>query len=153
MTRVDFYVLEDTADQARERFACRLVEKAWRLQHKIYLHAASAQDAQRVDQLLWTFRDGSFVPHALDTGGLDGELDGTLAAATPVRIGSGADPAFDADLLVNLDREVPLFFSRFERVAEIVAGEDDKAAARERFRFYRDRGYTLEYHQIGGQRT
>ena len=149
MTRVDFYVLDDKAEGARERFACRLVEKAWRLKHKIYLHAASAQDAQHLDQLLWTFRDGSFVPHALESGA----LDGALAAATPVRIGSGPEPAFDADLLVNLDREVPLFFSRFERVAEIVAGEDDKAAARERFRFYRDRGYALEHHQIGGQRT
>ena len=151
MTRVDFYVLGDTADQARERFACRLVEKAWRLKHKIYLHAASSQDAQRVDQLLWTFRDGSFVPHALESG----ELDGALAAATPVRIGTGPEPAFDADLLVNLDHEVPLFFSRFERVAEIVAGEDDKAkaAAPERFRFSRDRVNTLEYHQIGMQRT
>lgn len=149
MTRVDFYVLEDAADRARERFACRLVEKAWRLQHKIYLHAASAQEAQRVDELLWTFRDGSFVPHALESV----ELDDALAKATPVRIGAGKEPGFDADLLINLDRAVPLFFSRFERVAEIVAGEDDKAAARERFRFYRDRGYTLEYHQIGVQRT
>lgn len=147
MTRVDFYVLEDTADQARERFACRLVEKAWRLKHKIYLHAASQEDAQRVDHLLWTFRDGSFVPHAVACG----ELDEALAAVTPVHIGCGAEPRLDADLLINLDREVPLFFSRFERVAEIVAGEDGKAAARERFRFYRDRGYALEHHRIGGQ--
>lgn len=149
MTRVDFYVLDDATDLARERFACRLVEKAWRLKHKIYLHAASPEDAQRVDQLLWTFRDGSFVPHTVHSG----EVDEPLAAATPVHIGSGAEPRFEADLLVNLDREVPLFFSRFERVAEIVAGEDGKTAARERFRFYRDRGYTLEHHKIGAQRT
>jgi DNA polymerase-3 subunit chi len=150
MTRVDFYVLDDQAGQARELFACRLVEKAFRLKHRIYLHAASAQEAQRVDRLLWTFSDGSFVPHAMDSG----ELEDDLAAATPVRIGAGSEPRFEAELLVNLDREVPLFFSRFDRVAEIVGGgAEEKAAARERFRFYRDRGYALETHAIGARQT
>lgn len=149
MTRVDFYVLDDGAEQARERFACRLVEKAWRLKHKIYLHARSAEEAERLDQLLWTFSDRSFVPHVLDTP----ELAPELAAATPIRIGTGDEAGFEAELLVNLDAEVPLFFSRFERVAEIVGGDDEhRAAARERFRFYRDRGYAMETHKIGGGR-
>jgi DNA polymerase III subunit chi len=148
MTRVDFYVLDDAAGQARERFACRLVEKAWRLQHTVYLHAASAGEAQRLDDLLWTFRDGSFLPHVLDEPG----LDAGLAAATPVRIGASPEPAFEADILVNLDHAVPLFFSRFERVAEIVSGDDEaRGRARDRFRFYRDRGYVLETHRIPGQ--
>ena len=150
MTRVDFYVLDDPAAQARERFACRLVEKAFRLKHRIYLHTASEQEALGVDRLLWTFSEGSFVPHAVDSDGLDAEL----GRATPVRIGAGSEPRFEAELLVNLDHAVPLFFSRFERVAEIVgAGPEEKAAARERFRFYRDRGYALETHAIGAQRA
>jgi DNA polymerase III subunit chi len=146
MTRVDFYVLEETADTARERFACRLAEKAWRLKHAVYLHAASDTEAQRLDALLWTFSDRSFVPHVLESA----ELDAELAAATPVRIGAGAAPSFEAELLINLDFEVPDFFSRFERVAEIVGGDDaQRARARERFRYYRDRGYALETHPIG----
>jgi DNA polymerase III subunit chi len=146
MTRVDFYVLDDGGAQARERFACRLVEKAWRLKHSIYLHAASPAEAAQLDKLLWTFSDRSFLPHVLDGP----DLDPALAAATPVRVGAGRKPAFEAELLVNLDNEVPVFFSRFERVAEIVGGDDSqRAAARERFRFYRDRGYALETHRIG----
>lgn len=146
MTRVDFYVLEDDAGQARERFACRLAEKAWRLKHSIYLHAASPREAERLDALLWTFSDRSFLPHVLDGP----DLDPALAAATPVRVGTGPDPAFEAQLLVNLDGEVPLFFSRFERVAEIIAGDDaQRAQGRERFRFYRDRGYALATHKLG----
>lgn len=146
MTRVDFYVLEDDAEQAREHFACRLAEKAWRMKHTIYLHAASPREAERLDALLWTFSDGSFLPHVLEKPG----LDPALAAATPVRVGAGPEPAFDAQLLVNLDGEVPLFFSRFERVAEIIAGgEQQRALGRERFRFYRDRGYTLATHKLG----
>lgn len=146
MTRVDFYVLEDGAGSARERFACRLVEKAWRLKHTIYLHTASAAEAQRLDGLLWTYSDQAFLPHVLQGPG----LDPALAAATPVRVGTGPEPGFEAQVLVNLDHDVPLFFSRFERVAEIVAGDEaGRAVARERFRFYRDRGYALETHRIG----
>lgn len=145
MTRVDFYVLEDDAELARERFACRLVDKAWRLKHTVYLHAASAAGAQQLDRLMWTWSDRSFLPHVLDAP----DLDPGLAAATPVRIGAGAEPGFEAEILVNLDREVPTFFSRFDRVAEIVGGgADERALARDRFRFYRDRGYTIETHQI-----
>lgn len=148
MTRVDFYVLGERAAQARELFACRLTEKAWRLKHRVYLHAASGEAAREVDQLLWTFRDGSFVPHALED-----EAGEAAADRAPVRIGAGGEPRFEAELLINLGHEVPLFFSRFDRVAEIVAGTDEeKAAARERFRFYRDRGYALETHQIGAAR-
>jgi DNA polymerase III subunit chi len=147
MTRVDFYVLEDDARQARDRFACRLVEKAWRLKNTVYLHAASPAEAQRLDELMWTWSDGSFLPHVLESP----DLDARLAAATPIRIGSGTTSGFDAGLLVNLDRKVPLFFSRFERVAEIVGGDTaERDSARERFRFYRDRGYALETHRIGG---
>lgn len=145
MTRVDFYVLEDSAAQARERFACRLTEKAWRLKHSVYVFAASPAEAQRLDSLLWTFNDRSFLPHVLDAP----DLDPALAAATRVRVGAG-EPSCDAELLVNLGSDVPLFFSRFERVAEIVGGDDaQRALARERFRFYRDRGYAMETHQIG----
>jgi DNA polymerase III subunit chi len=148
MTRVDFYVLEDQAAQARERFACRLVEKAWRLKHTVYLHAATAEAAQKLDGLLWTFSDRSFLPHVLEGP----DLDEALAAATPVRVGTGAEPGFDAELLVNLDEAVPLFFSRFDRVAEIVGGSaEQRTVARDRFRFYRDRGYALETHRIGSR--
>jgi DNA polymerase III subunit chi len=147
MTRIDFYVLEDAAAQARERFACRLVEKAWRLKHSVYLHAPTSEEAGRLDTLLWTYSEGSFLPHVLDTPGLDPDI----AAASPIRVGAG-EPDFEAQLLVNLDGAVPLFFSRFERVAEIVGADDtQRTLARDRFRFYRDRGYTLETHRIGSR--
>ncbi len=146
MTRVDFYVLEDAGEAARERFACRLAEKAYRLENRVFVHAGSSAAARRMDSLLWTFRDASFVPHVLDGP----ELEPALAGATPVRIGAGDEPDFEAELLVNLADEVPLFFSRFDRVAEIVpADAEARAAMRERYRFYRDRGYDMETHKIG----
>jgi DNA polymerase-3 subunit chi len=143
VTRVDFYVLGEAASGDGQRTACRIAEKAYRLGQKIYVHTSSPQSAAFLDDFLWTFRDGSFVPHAL--------AGSEAATISPVIIGQGQDPdPAHRDLLINLADEVPLFFSRFERVAEIVAGDEStRKMARERFRFYRDRGYPLNTHELG----
>lgn len=111
--------------------------------HRIYLHTASDAETRRLDELLWTFRDGSFVPHLP----VATPSDEPQAEDTPVHVGSGEEPGQHSDLLINLADEVPLFFSRFERVAEIVAA-DARESARERFRFYRERGYSMETHTL-----
>ena len=54
-----------------------------------------------------------------------------------------------SDVLVNLTDTVPLFFSRFERVVELIGATDgERALGRERYRFYRDRGYPLQTHHL-----
>ena len=138
MTHIDFYILASSQPQGRERLACRLAEKVYRLGHRLYIHTADAAQSQLVDELLWTFRPGSFVPHELRGGD-----------AAPVCIGHDAESGEDAEVLINLSQEVPLFFSRYERVAEIVdPSPEHRPPGRARFRFYRDRGYTLKTHDI-----
>ena len=145
MTRIDFYVTGDDNEQARPRIACRLAAKAFSLGRVVHLNAASQSEAVTLDKLLWVFRDGSFVPHALAG---DAILDGALGPA-PVVVGSGAAPVDACDLLINLGTDVPEFFSRIDRVAEIIdAHPDRRALGRERFRFYRDRGYEIETHKL-----
>lgn len=139
MTEIDFYVLATAAPGSREQLACRLAEKAYGLGHDIFIHAADAGQASALDELLWTFRDGSFLPH-----GLVGEEE-----RAPVLIGSGGEPAKIPYLLINLAGDVPPFFSRFERVAEVINDEASiRDAGRERFRFYRERGYSLKTHKL-----
>lgn len=141
MTRIDFYVLGKAEAGGAEALACRLTEKIYKLGHSIYVHTGSEEQAQRVDALLWTFRAGSFVPHARrgDAG----------QEQVPVLIGSNAEPDAHNQVLVNLAPEVPNFFSRFERVAEVVTADPDhRAQAREKFRFYRDRGYEMQTHNL-----
>jgi len=141
MTRVDFYLLGNGGD-SRELFACRLTEKAWRLGHRVYLFVPDAPAALELDELLWTFSQGSFVPHAVYRNPSDAE-------ANPVLIGHNEPPAECHDVLVSLAPEVPPWFSRFVRVAELVANDEaEKNRARERFRFYRERGYPLETHNL-----
>ncbi len=144
MTRVDFYVLDSGGD-ARERFACRLTEKIYRLGHRVLVHPRGASQARELDKMLWTWRDGSFVPHLAWEPG----IDAGDAEATPVIVGDGGDTPVDADVLINLSDEVPAFFSRFERVAEIVDSDPARRSlSRERFAFYRDRGYPMDSHRI-----
>ncbi len=141
MTRVDFYILEDNAADARQRFVCRLAEKAWLQGNKVYIHTGDPALSSRIDEMLWTFSQGSFVPHGLDNDPAADEVD--------IHIGHGDEPRHHDEVLINLSSEVPLFFSRFQRVAEIIDGdENQRQQGRERFRFYRERGYPLESHTI-----
>jgi DNA polymerase-3 subunit chi len=141
VTRIDFYLLKET--QAKDRMACALADKAYRLGHRVYILAADAAHSEILDELLWTFHPGSFVPHGLNSKGSELETD------APVLIGHEAPPDQHHDVLISLWRDVPTFFSRFARLVEIVGpDEDDKAQSRVRFRFYRDRGYPLETHNV-----
>ena len=141
MTRVDFYISPALTATARQQLACRIAEKAYLKQHPIYLHVADDAQAEQLDTLLWVFRPGSFIPHC--------RSHDPLAAASPVLIGSGEPPVMANGVLINLCDEVPAYFSRFERVAEVVSGDESaRQRARQRYKFYRERGYPLETHEL-----
>ena len=141
MTRISFYLLKSQQQQDRQVFACRLIEKAYTQGNQIYIHTDSAEQTNEVDQLLWSFRADSFVPHQ------------TMADQNPDRcpilIGHDVEPPRLMNLLINLSPEQPLFFSQFERVAEIIDEDQDrKVQGRERYRFYQQRGYQLDTHKL-----
>ncbi len=142
MARVDFYLLKEAGVESRYSFACRLAEKAYRLNNTVHIHMVSQSDVDRVDELLWTFRDGSFVPHeSLQNSASEGRSPVTLACGTA---------AIEAcDLLINLSDEIPEFAEAFPRVAELVSSDDTcKQESRKRFTAYRDKGHTLETHNV-----
>ena len=139
VTQVDFYVLDRVDEHARNTLACRLAEKAWRLENTIHIHTMTRADAEHMDELLWTFRDGSFVPH---------ELAGSGTGA-PITIGYGSDTVETRDLLITLCDEIPPFAASFPRVAELVTSEENcRQKSRERYATYRDNGHKIETHKI-----
>ena len=141
MTTILFYVLKSNSLQARLNLACKLIEKAYTLGMHTYVHTDNAAMSMKLDELLWTYNDFSFIPHALAP---------TTGEKPLVLIGHEHEPISDCDYLINLSLEMPAFFARFERFAEILdQTEDILLAGRKRYQFYRDRGYTLEYHQLG----
>jgi len=146
MTRVNFYISPNQAEEANLQLACRIAEKAYGQQNKVYIHTNSAEQARSLDDMLWAFRQGSFIPHCLNNDQTGNAAEQQEAA---VVIGHEGLPEMQPDVLINLADEVPNFFSRFERVAEIVSGgEPTRECARERFKFYRERGYPLETHEL-----
>jgi DNA polymerase-3 subunit chi len=142
MTRIDFYSLEDASRGDRFLLTCRLVERILAGEGmRIYIHVPDRQQAQHLDELLWTFREQSFIPHGL--------LDETDPRFTPVLIGIDSGPVQEDQVLINLAPDVPEFFGRFERLCEPVDQNPAiRAAGRARFRYYRDRGYALHHHKI-----
>ncbi|MEJ2256163.1 MAG: DNA polymerase III subunit chi [Woeseiaceae bacterium] len=142
MARVDFYILAQPDERARQLLACKLAEKAWRLDNSVYIHTRDRSEAERLDELLWTFRDGSFVPH-----GLNGRHDGT--ESSPIMVGCDPDGVETRDLLINLDDDIPSFAEGFPRVAELVTSdEDSRNLSRRRYAAYRDQGHDLNTHKL-----
>lgn len=141
MTQVDFYVLPGDNLQQRIQFACRLTEKAYKLGHRVYIHTESEQQTRLLDDLLWSFQQNSFIPHQVYSAGDDSQA--------PVHLGHASEPDASHEVLINLAGDVPLFFSRFERVAELINADTAiRQQGRQRYSFYKERGYPLRTHEI-----
>jgi len=143
--QVDFYVLPGSDGVARLRFACRLVEKAWQLRHRVRVQL-DAGDAETFDQLLWTYADRSFVPHR--RAGAPGDVPRSAPPEVVISDDDAPDPA-DGDVLVNLAVRAPRDPGRWSRIAEVVDGDAGRRqAGRERFRAYRERGAAPATHEM-----
>jgi DNA polymerase-3 subunit chi len=141
MTEILFY----THVEDRLQTACQLSAKALTRQMRVLILTIDAALTDKVSKLLWSMPAIGFYPHC--------RASDKLAAVTPIIVDHVAEPLPHDQVLINLLRETPPVFSRFQRLIEIVGlDEDDRAAARERFRFYRDRGYDITTHQLGGAR-
>ena len=137
MTRIDFYFEAEDKLQV----ACRLSAKAAQQMLRVLIYTADEAQAQRIDKMLWTWQATGFLPHCMTRS--------PLAAQTPVLITHDPEDTPHDEVLLNLHYEWPPAFSRFQRLVEIVGRDDeDRAAARGRFRFYRDRGYEIVNHDL-----
>ena len=139
--RVDFYLLESCNDRLRLNFACRLTEKAYRMGHDVFICTESKTQQKVVDDLLWTFRPGSFIPHAV--------LDIVNTKQSPVVIGQNIDTQRSYNILLNLAPQFDNGPLQFERIIELVdQNESIRTSARQRYRRYKEQGHDLTTHQI-----
>ncbi len=139
MSRVDFYILPEGA--GTDRFACTIAKKAWATGNRVHIHTQSEESAKGMDDLLWTFRDISFIPHEL--------YNGTVNEDTPVTIGFGNTFPEQSQVIINLDHEIPDFAPNFERIVEIVGGDEtNKQYARLRYKQYKNGDYETHDHKI-----
>jgi DNA polymerase-3 subunit chi len=143
MTRVDFHFnAPDKLD-----YGCRLVRKAYRAGQRVVVCCDDDAQLAAFDAALWTFSQADFIPHV--------RAGDALAAQTPVVLAGPAPaeaPLPHHEVLVNLGQRTPDDFASFERLIEVVTVEaQDRERARERFRFYKDRGYPMVTHDLAGE--
>jgi|SRR5215469_5558318 len=139
--RVDFYIIEGTAAAARLQVACRLAEKAYLASQRALIWHTDRAELEALDQLLWTFADGSFVPHEW--------LTSNAAAEAPVLLSAGSPPAEAFDFVINLAADPPPFLHLTRRIAEIIDGDEGRRrAGRVRFKAYRELGVEPGTHTL-----
>ncbi len=110
---------------------------------QVMVYVPAQERSEQLDRLLWTQPATGFTPHC--------RAGDPLAAETPIILASNLDNPLHDACLVNLSNEIPPGFSRFRQLIEIISTEDeDRLPGRERFRFYRERGYPLENRDIAG---
>ena len=134
MTKVDFY----TSSPDKLRTACQLSHKAMQNGVRTVISAPDSAATDALDKLLWHYPATAFLPHC--------RSDAAEAGQMPVVLNQGGEKFPHHELLISLHNECVPYFSRFERVIEIIGNdEEDSRLGRERFKFYRNRGYELRH--------
>jgi DNA polymerase-3 subunit chi len=137
VTRIDFYRYADD----RNKFACMLASKAFAAGNKVCVFTADSTAADQIDRLLWTYQQLKFVPHCRKGAAVEAE--------TPVIVLAAGEEPPHHDVLINLADAWPAPFASFERMLEVVSSDDaDKARARDRYKFYKERGYEINVHDV-----
>jgi len=137
LTQVFFY--HGAADKIAA--ACALLGGAYAKKKPMLVFAPDSEIANSIDRMLWTNAALSFIPHC--------RADSPLAAETPILITDSLESIAQDERLMNLSQEIPPGFSRFESLIEVVGQEEEeRSAARERVKFYKDRGYEVRYFDL-----
>lgn len=139
MTRISFYISHNSAINSRLNILARVVEKAYFKGHHIFITSDNENEAKKIDEKLWNFRANRFIPHGfVDT-----------PEGKSVGIGWGQEPREHAEVLINLQKDIPPFFPRFKRLIEIIeSNSTDLSRGRANWKYYKDRGYYLEKYEI-----
>lgn len=137
MTKVDFY----SGVNDKLHTACQLSHKALQNGLRVLVHTPDEATIEVLDQLLWQHPAVAFIPHC--------RFGDVAAAEIPVIIGHQREPFPHSEVLISLHTTCLPFFSRFERVIEIVSQDaEDARLGRERFGFYRERGYEIRHFDL-----
>jgi len=142
MPEAIFYVLASESETDRQHFACRLIEKIYRGGQFCYVLTDSSQQSQQIDDLLWTFRAGSFVPHSLYQNDTPADIDEVLINGEPI-------PKNRRDIVVNLSTHIPQQFEQCKKIVEILtSSQESRKMGRQRYRHYQQAGFKMTTHNM-----
>lgn len=138
MTEVLFYHLtESTLEEALPGLLERSLSRGWRA----VVQTGSEERRDALDQLLWTFRDDSFLAHATDRE--------PHAADQPVLLTTGDANGNSAQIRFLVDGAVPPALDGYERVVFMFDGHDEPQieAARGHWKSVKAAGHDATYWQ------
>ncbi len=137
MTEILFYHLER---YPMERVLPVLIEKSLERGWRVVVEAGSAERIERLDEMLWTYRDDSFLPHAV--AGSENETE------QPVLLTADSSNANGADIRFFVDRAIPVAGGDYQRLVFLFDGHDTDAIAEARTAWKALReGHDLTYWQ------
>ncbi|MCD6055127.1 MAG: holC [Gammaproteobacteria bacterium] len=139
--QIIFYVLKSGDEGSRFQIACRLAQAAFQKKQRLYIHCDNESEVQYMDDLLWTFKDTSFIPHAV--------IGSDTTAHLPIAVGTLENRPAQYDQLLNLSAKIPPFYANFDRTLEIVPAQGDlRQIMREHYRDYQQQGCELITHEV-----
>lgn len=138
MTRVDFYAVSNASPMAKLDLVCRVMDKARKANMRVHVLTEDPAQTKALDDRLWTWNESSFFAH-------ETSADEDCA----ITLGHDWSPEQQCEVLINLQSNVPDIFSRYDRLAECIDGDETcRHLGRERYKFYRDRGYEPNFHEL-----
>jgi DNA polymerase-3 subunit chi len=142
MPEVSFYILSSSSQQERFLFACKLIEKAYQNKQFCYVYTNSDQQCQKLDNQLWAFKPGSFIPHQI----LD---DKVPEFEHSILIGTQIAPQQWQNIIVNLSSNYPENIVQNGRILEILDNNEEiKHAGRIRYKQYQHAGLNITTHTM-----
>jgi DNA polymerase-3 subunit chi len=136
-------VVDDASPSAQLTVACRIAEKAWKTGSTVLIQHGDRTELDRLDAMLWTAgNEHNFIPHEIAT-------EAPRLTGIPVVLNTGSGPTEPVDVLINLTPQLPERAELATRIIEIIdADPARRAAGRQRFKAYRERGFALEKHDL-----
>ena len=148
MTKIEFLLLPDNASAGDMfTFVCQRA-RAVHDRGGLYIHGKDEAECRALDEQLHTATPDKPFQHALACGNLaSNECTGIHNAE--IVLGCDHEPDGSHQTLLNVSGALPWFFSRFERLIELIQS-DEKARemGRERYLYYKTRGYPLTHRQL-----
>lgn len=138
MTEIRFYHLQRSGI---DRVLPEILGKALERGHRVVVRTSDEAETERLNEHLWSFHPDSFLPHGSRK---DGNAEGQ-----PVWLTAAGENPNGADTLILTGGAESFGLENFRLCCEMLDGNDPQAvaAARTRWKTYRDAGHTVTYWQ------
>lgn len=128
----------------KSRIVCDLAEKCYLTDKRTVIFAQKEEDCKKIDALLWTWKQQSFVPHVIVPTLSEPQFE-------PVVLTSQIESVLGYDTLLMLDPLPVEKLDHYQLVIDFAEKYDSQAIeqSRNRYKLYRDQQYSIDTMQPG----